>query len=91
MGYKNVFVKTGSGEWGWEDKAPFDAVIITAGVDKNPQNILDQLKVGGVLVAPVGAGHDKVMTKFTKQSKSEFKKEEFGIFLFVPFVGKMKD
>ena len=60
--------------------------MITAGVEKMPEALFEQLKVDGVLIAPLGQGMDKVMTKYTKQSKSEFKKEEFGIFHFVPFV-----
>lgn len=92
LGFKNVEVKTGSGEWGWPEKAPFDAILVTAGVEKIPQKLLDELKVGGVLVAPVGKGMDKEMTRYSKQSKPacagrfKFRKEEFGIFHFVPFV-----
>lgn len=92
LGYKNIKVKIGSGEWGWLEKAPFDAILITAGVEKIPQELLGQLKVGGVLVAPVGKGSDKVMTRFRRVSSGQagFMKEEFGIFHFVPFV-KEKD
>lgn len=87
LGYKNVHIRQGSGEWGWKEKAPFDAILITAGLKKNaPQELLDQLKEGGVLVAPIGKGPDKVMTKFTKAKVSRLKKEKFGIFHFVPFV-----
>ena len=90
LGYKNVYVKTESGEWGWEEKAPFDAILVTAGLDNGvPQALLDQLKRGGVLVAPMGKGHDKVMTRYKKLKNSKtpkFQKKEFGIFHFVPFV-----
>ena len=90
MGNKNVHVKSGSGEWGWKEKAPFDAIIITAGLGEVvPEDLFDQLKKGGVLVAPLGIGSDKVMTRFTKlkkQRKEEIKKEKFGIFRFVPFI-----
>lgn len=87
LGYKNVHVKKGSGEWGWEEESPFDAILITAGLDKDvPQELLDQLKVGGFMVAPIGKGPDKVMTKFTKAKGGRLKKEKFGIFHFVPFV-----
>lgn len=83
----NVYVKSGSGEAGWKEEAPFDAIIITAGVEGKVQKALfDQLKIGGVLVAPVGRGYDKVMTKFVKKSRKKFKKSEHGIFHFVPFV-----
>jgi protein-L-isoaspartate(D-aspartate) O-methyltransferase len=90
LGYKNVFVKVGSGEWGWPEKAPFDAIIITAGVnEKVPEALMAQLKTGGALVAPVGEGYEKVMVRYTKlkNGKTEkLKKETFGIFHFVPFV-----
>jgi protein-L-isoaspartate(D-aspartate) O-methyltransferase len=86
LGYKNVFVKIGSGEYGWKEKAPFDAVIITAGLgEKVPKSLFTQLKNSGILVAPLGDGYDKTMTRITKK-KGRFHKEEFGIFHFVPFV-----
>jgi protein-L-isoaspartate(D-aspartate) O-methyltransferase len=95
--YKNVYVKTGSGEWGWKEKAPFDAIMITAGIEKVPDELFDQLKTEGVLVAPVGKGSDKVMIRYTKlkNEKTEkpsnkitkqLKTEKFGIFRFVPFI-----
>jgi protein-L-isoaspartate(D-aspartate) O-methyltransferase len=90
LGYKNVFVREGSGEWGWPEKSPFDAIIITAGINENvPEALIKQLKIGGDLVVPVGEGYDKVMTKFTKFKNNKtkrLKKETFGIFHFVPFV-----
>lgn len=66
LGYKNVFVRTGSGGGGWHEKSPFDAIIVTAGMREVPEELFDQLKVGGIIVAPVGKGYDKAMTKFTK-------------------------
>ena len=87
LGFKNIEVRAGSGEWGWAERAPFDAIIITAGLKKNvPHELLDQLKVGGVMVAPIGKGHDKVMTKFTKGKGGRLEKDQHGIFHFVPFV-----
>ena len=87
MGFKNVEVKAGSGEKGWREKAPFDAILVTAGISgKVPQELLDQLKEGGVLAARVGRGHEKVMTKFTKKKGGRISKEKHGIFYFVPFI-----
>ena len=74
LGYKNIFVKTGSGEWGWKEHAPYDAIMVTAGVEKVPNELFDQLKVGGVLVAPVGRGNDKVMTRYIKLKNRKTKK-----------------
>lgn len=86
LGYQNVAVKKGSGQWGWQDNAPFDAILVTAGISGDvPEPLLDQLKENGVLVAPVGRGHDKQMTRLVKK-KNRFKKEKFGVFTFVPFV-----
>lgn len=92
FGYNNVYVHAGSGEWGWSEHAPYDAIIVTCGVEKEvPKALFDQLKIGGVLVAPVGKGYDKVMTRYKKLQglkTPKFQKEEFGIFHFVPFVRK---
>jgi protein-L-isoaspartate(D-aspartate) O-methyltransferase len=85
LGYKNVNVRQGSGEWGWKEEAPFDAIIVTAGIEDVPQELLDQLKDGGVLVAPLGVGPDKIMTKLVKKVDGT-KKRQYGVFHFVPFV-----
>ncbi|KKQ53111.1 MAG: Protein-L-isoaspartate O-methyltransferase [Candidatus Woesebacteria bacterium GW2011_GWB1_39_10b] len=88
--FDNVHVKVGSGEWGWPGKLKFDAIIVTAAIKKDvPEALFEQLKVGGVLVAPIGKGTDKVMTRYIKLKNGgtkKLKKETFGIFHFVPFV-----
>lgn len=90
MGYKNVHVKVGSGEWGLSKVAPFDAIIITAAIEKEiPKTLFDQLKEGGVLVAPIGPRWSQDMTRFTKikkRGKEKIEKKEFQKFVFVPFV-----
>lgn len=87
LGYKNVLVKYGQGERGWKEKAPFDAILITAGMEKVPRILFNQLGEGGILVAPVGKKEDKKMTKYFKKG-SKINKKEYGTFYFVPFVGK---
>jgi len=54
LGYRNVTVRTGDGYRGWPERAPFDAILVTAAPPEIPQPLLDQLAVGGRLVAPVG-------------------------------------
>lgn len=89
LGYKNVHVRAGSGEQGWRKHAPYDAIVVTAGMEEVPEELFEQLKKGGVLVAPVGKGRDKTMTKYSKSEKSgKIKSKKFGIFHFVPFVKK---
>jgi protein-L-isoaspartate(D-aspartate) O-methyltransferase len=85
LGFDNVGIRTGNGEVVWEDKAPFDRIIITAGVYKKlPKKIIDQLKDGGFIVVPIGDSSGQVMTRFTKKGK-KVTSEEFGIFQFVPY------
>jgi protein-L-isoaspartate(D-aspartate) O-methyltransferase len=87
LDYKNVQVRSESGEYGWPEAAPFDAVIITAGLgEKVPEELFDQLKPDGVLVAPLGRTHNKTMTRFKKNKTGIIIREKFGIFHFVPFI-----
>jgi len=76
----------GDGYKGLPDAAPFDRIIVTAGAPEVPQNLLQQLKVGGKLVIPVGQKQQQMM-RFTRTSDKSFDKETFGTFQFVPLLG----
>jgi protein-L-isoaspartate(D-aspartate) O-methyltransferase len=54
LGYKNVMVRGGDGYKGWPEKAPFDRILLTAAPPEVPSALMDQLKPGGILLAPVG-------------------------------------
>jgi len=54
LGYKNVHLKVGDGYKGWQEEAPFDAIIVTCAPDKVPESLVQQLKDGGRMVIPVG-------------------------------------
>jgi protein-L-isoaspartate(D-aspartate) O-methyltransferase len=54
LGYKNVVVKNADGYFGWEHKAPFDAIVVTAAAEYIPPPLIAQLKDGGAMVIPVG-------------------------------------
>jgi len=55
LGYKNVEVKCGDGYKGWPEKAPFDAIIVTAAPPEIPMELAEQLEIGGRMVVPVGS------------------------------------
>ena len=87
MGYKPLF-SNGDGSKGWPSQAPFDKIIVTAGAPEIPQNLINQLKIGGILVIPVGNRQRQVMIKLTKEGDQKVKKEEFNYFAFVPLLGE---
>ena len=55
LNYKNVTVKTGDGYYGWKDKSPFDAIVVTAAAEHIPPPLIEQLKEGGRMIIPVGS------------------------------------
>jgi protein-L-isoaspartate(D-aspartate) O-methyltransferase len=82
LGYKPT-LRWGDGRLGWPTYAPFDRILLTAGAEEVPSALFDQLAEGGRLVAPVGKGNQQKMVVFTKQ-KGELRREEKGLFRFVP-------
>jgi protein-L-isoaspartate(D-aspartate) O-methyltransferase len=68
--------------------APFDKVIITCGAPKIPEDLVDQLKLGGIMIIPIGEGEKQQMKRITKISEIDLKIEEFGVFSFVPMLEK---
>lgn len=64
----NVVIKVFDGSFGWPEEAPFDAILVTAGAPAVPQPLIDQLKEGGRLVAPVGDRQDQRLIKVVKRS-----------------------
>lgn len=76
----------GDGYEGLPDDAPFDKILITAAVKKIPQKLLEQLKVGGLLVAPLGDSRQQVMTIIKRKESDIYEKTENGIFVFVPMI-----
>jgi len=89
--YRNIKFFYGDGFEGLPTFAPFDKVIITAAAPNIPQKLLDQLKVGGMMVIPVGTGEVQVMKRIIKDADSTFKEEVYDRFSFVPMLTGKKE
>jgi protein-L-isoaspartate(D-aspartate) O-methyltransferase len=87
LGYNPKKFIFGDGYKGLKEKAPFDKIIVTAGAPFVPKPLLAQLKVGGMLLIPVG-DKKQIMTLFHRKSPKEFEKHELGDFSFVPMLQK---
>ena len=87
LGY-NAKLFYGDGYKGLPAFAPFDRIIVTAAAPTIPGELIKQLKAGGKLVVPVGAGHVQVMTVVLKTSDTEYETHEFNPFRFVPMLSE---
>ena len=82
LGYRAKKLIFGDGYKGLKEEAPFDSIIVTAGAPFVPKPLLNQLKIGGRLVIPVG-DNIQIMTLFIRKDIKEFEQHEFGEFRFV--------
>ncbi len=78
----------GDGYKGLPTFAPFDKILVTAGAPEIPEELLKQLKTGGLMVIPLGGSGNQLMTTIRKLSDTDFEKKEHGYFRFVPLLGK---
>lgn len=84
--YRLIKFFYGDGYAGQPTFAPFDRILITAGAPAVPEGLISQLKVGGVLVVPVGEGDAQRMHRIVRVSASEIKQDVFDEFSFVPML-----
>jgi protein-L-isoaspartate(D-aspartate) O-methyltransferase len=86
LGYDSISLLNADGYYGWEEAAPFDAILVTAAPDHVPQPLLSQLKVGGVMVIPVGpVGGFQELWQITRIGIDEYETRSLGGVRFVPF------
>lgn len=86
IGYKTAKLVFGDGYKGLPQFAPFDKIIVTAGAPYIPNDLLVQLKVGGIMVIPIGDGENQEMNILRKTSDTNFEKQVIGQFKFVPLL-----
>ena len=84
----NALLKFGDGTIGWEEFAPYEGIIVTAGSPSIPASLKKQLAIGGRLVIPVGDRSSQILTVITKVDENEFSQKEIPSFTFVPLIGR---
>jgi protein-L-isoaspartate(D-aspartate) O-methyltransferase len=88
LGYNSIKVLHGDGTLGWPEYAPFDAIIVAAGGPDVPNNLKQQLAIGGRLVIPIGSSlRTQKLMRITRINENEYQKEDLGDVRFVPLIG----
>ncbi|HSF89607.1 MAG TPA: protein-L-isoaspartate(D-aspartate) O-methyltransferase [Saprospiraceae bacterium] len=86
LGFGAIRTFLGDGYEGLKMFAPFDKILVTAGATSLPENLINQLDIGGYLVIPIGGDEVQTMWRYTRITESEIRSESFGKFKFVPFL-----
>jgi len=86
LGYRGVAIKVYDGTYGWKEMAPFDAIMVTAGAPDVPTPLVEQLKIGGRMVIPVGERFGQVLRKIVKTAEGVVTERSIPC-MFVPLVG----
>jgi protein-L-isoaspartate(D-aspartate) O-methyltransferase len=88
LGFTNVYVRHGDGYHGWKEKAPFDAIIVTAAADHIPPPLIEQLKPGGRLIIPLGSPFSfQQLVLVTKDREGQVSELPIIPVRFVPLLG----
>jgi protein-L-isoaspartate(D-aspartate) O-methyltransferase len=87
LGYTNVHVRAGDGSDGWSEAAPFDAVLVTAAAREIPRAPLQQLRLAGRMVLPVGAEDSQELVRIWR-TEDGFREDYLGGCRFVPLIGR---
>ena len=85
LGYKNIEVRIGDGYHGWEEKGPFDAIMVTAGAETVPLPLIEQLKEGGRMIIPVGPHRGVRQLVRLEKKDGKVRTKELMAVRFVPF------
>ena len=86
IGFGQVRTLYGDGYLGTPRFAPFDKILLTAAATEIPQQLINQLKPGGIMVAPLGSGDIQQMKRIIKNTDNTIREENFGNYRFVPFL-----
>lgn len=85
LNYHNIFVKNADGYYGWEEKGPFDAIVVTAAAEFVPPPLIAQLKDGGRMIIPVGTPFTTQQLLLIEKKEGKIKTKNLMFVRFVPF------
>lgn len=85
LNYDNILVKNADGYYGWEEKAPFDAIVVTAAAEFVPPPLIEQLKDGGKMIIPVGTPFTTQQLLLVEKIDGKIKTKNLMFVRFVPF------
>jgi len=92
LGYRNVFVKAADGYFGWKEKSPFDAIIVTCAAGFVPPPLIEQLKPDGQMILPLGSPFGaQTLVLITKDDKGQVRSRRLLPVRFVPMLGRIKE
>ena len=82
----NIYTKHSDGSWGWPEKAPYQAIMVTAAPEEVPTSLLEQLAVGGRMVIPVGSVHGNQVLKVISRTDNGYDEKILDAVRFVPLL-----
>lgn len=87
QGYANIELRAGDGSSGWPERAPFDAIIVTAAAEHVPQTLYGQLGPGGRMIIPLGGHFGQDLIMFTRNADGSLERKNILPVRFVPLTG----
>lgn len=90
LGYPNIHNKQGDGLTCWGGKAPFDHILVTAAPSQLPQKLVEQLKMNGSMVIPIGI-YPQTLYRIIRKSKKQIEQKKISLVAFVPMTGEIQN
>ncbi len=86
LGYDKIEIRAGDGSRGWPEKAPFAGILVSAAATRVPEELKEQLKIGGRIILPLGDGLFQRLVLITRVSSDEFSRKKLEAVRFVPLI-----
>jgi len=88
LGYDKVTIRAGDGSRGWKEKAPFDDILVSAAASRVPEELKEQLEIGGSMILPLGDGFSQYLVLITRKGRNKFSRKKLEAVRFVPLISE---